>query len=185
MRTSKKTDEQELIRRLKEPGEQRAAFSQLVQQFSEPLYWHIRHMTLSHENSNDILQNTFVQAWTNIEKFRGDSQIMTWLYRIAINETLTFLGKRQNNILSLDSPEGAIADQLESDTYFCGDRADALFQEAVAHLPEKQRLVFNMKYYDEMKYEEISEVLNTSVGALKASYHIAVKKIETYLKKKD
>lgn len=142
-------------------------------------------MVLTHDDADDLVQETFVKAWINIERFQGRSKISTWLYRIAINETLTFLGKRQNNILSLDSPEGAIADQLESDSYFCGDRADALFQEAVAHLPEKQRLVFNLKYYDEMKYEEISEVLNTSVGALKASYHIAVKKIETYLKKKD
>ena len=142
-------------------------------------------MVLTHDDADDLVQETFVKAWINIERFQGRSKISTWLYRIAINETLTFLGKRQNNILSLDSPEGAIADQLESDSYFCGDKADALFQEAVAHLPEKQRLVFNLKYYDEMKYEEISEVLNTSVGALKASYHIAVKKIETYLKKKD
>lgn len=142
-------------------------------------------MVLTHDDADDLVQETFVKAWINIERFQGRSKISTWLYRIAINETLTFLGKRQNNTLSLDSPEGAIADQLESDSYFCGDRADALFQEAVAHLPEKQRLVFNLKYYDEMKYEEISEVLNTSVGALKASYHIAVKKIETYLKKKD
>mgnify|MGYP003291637957 FL=1 len=142
-------------------------------------------MVLTHDDADDLVQETFVKAWINIERFQGRSKISTWLYRIAINETLTFLGKRQNNILSLDSPEGAIADQLESDTYFCGDRADALFQEAVAHLPEKQRLVFNLKYYDDMKSEEISEVLNTSVGALKASYHIAVKKIETYLKKRD
>lgn len=142
-------------------------------------------MVLTHDDADDLVQETFVKAWINIERFQGRSKISTWLYRIAINETLTFLGKRQNNILSLNSPEGDIADQLESDSYFCGDRADALFQEAVAHLPEKQRLVFNLRYYDEMKYEEISEVLNTSVGALKASYHIAVKKIETYLKKKD
>ena len=142
-------------------------------------------MVLTHDDADDLVQETFVKAWINIERFQGRSKISTWLYRIAMNETLTFLGKRQTNILSLDSPEGAIADQLESDSYFCGDKADALFQEAVAHLPEKQRLVFNLKYYDEMKYEEISEVLNTSVGALKASYHIAVKKIETYLKKKD
>ena len=183
MRTSKKTDEQELIRRLKEPGEQRAAFSQLVQQFSEPLYWHIRHMTLSHENSNDILQNTFVKAWTNIEKFRGDSQIMTWLYRIAINETLTFFDKHKPTI-PIDSPEASAVELLESDIYFNGDNADARFQAAIQSLPPKQRMVFNMRYYEDLKYEEMSEILGTSVGALKASYHLATKKIEVFLKEK-
>ena len=178
-------NEQEIIAQLKNPDLRSQAFSAIVKQHSSEIYWLTRRMVLTHDDADDLVQETFVKAWINIERFQGRSKISTWLYRIAINETLTFLGKRQNNILSLDSPEGAIADQLESDSYFCGDRADALFQEAVAHLPEKQRLVFNLKYYDEMKYEEISEVLNTSVGALKASYHIAVKKIETYLKKKD
>ena len=181
----KSYNEQEIIAQLKDPDLRGQAFSAIVKQHSCEIYWLTRRMVLTHDDADDLVQETFVKAWINIERFQGRSKISTWLYRIAINETLTFLGKRQNNILSLDSPEGAIADQLESDSYFCGDRADALFQEAVAHLPEKQRLVFNLKYYDEMKYEEISEVLNTSVGALKASYHIAVKKIETYLKKKD
>ena len=179
-----KSNEQELIRRLKDPTRQRTAFSQLVQQYSEPLYWHIRHMVLSHEDSNDILQNTFLKAWTNIDNFRGESHISTWLYRIAINETLTFLDKRKATI-PIDSPEAAIVEQLESDTYFNGDSADAHFQAAIQTLPPKQRMVFNMKYYEDMKYEEISAILGTSVGALKASYHIATKKIEEYLKGKD
>ena len=140
-------------------------------------------MVLNHDDANDILQNTFIKAWTNIDSFQANSKISTWLYRIAINETLTFLNKNQSTLVSLDSPEGAIAEQLESDSFFCGDKADAMLQEAIARLPEKQRLVFNLKYYDEMKYEEMSTLLDTSVGALKASYHIAVKKIEEYLKK--
>lgn len=142
-------------------------------------------MVLSHEDTNDLVQNTFIKAWTNIDKFRGDSKISTWLYRIAINETLNFLGKSSNNTVSINSPEGAIAEQLESDTHFNGERADALLQEAIHRLPEKQRLTFNMKYYEEMKYEEMSEILGTSVGALKASYHIAVKKIEDFINSQD
>ena len=142
-------------------------------------------MVLSHDDTNDIVQNCFIKAWNSIESFRGEAQISTWLYRIAINETLSFLAKSRNNTVSLDTPEGAIAEQLESDSYFSGTRADALLQEAVSRLPDKQRLTFNMKYYENMKYEEISTILGTSVGALKASYHIAVKKIEEFLEKHD
>lgn len=161
------------------------AFSAIVKQYSKPIYWHIRRMVLSHDDTNDILQNTFLKAWNNIEAFRGDSQISTWLYRIAINETLTFIAKNSSNTVSIDTPEGSVVQQLESDVYFNGSRADALFHEAVNRLPAKQRLVFNMKYSENMKYEEISEILGTSVGALKASYHIAVNKIEEYIKKQD
>lgn len=178
-----KYDEGTIIRDLKDNNLRSSAFSAIVKQYSQQIYWHVRNMVLSHDDTNDIVQNTFMKAWNNIEKFRGDSLISTWLYRIAINETLTFLGKKQNNI-PLDSPEGAVAEQLESDTYFSGNKADALLREAVAQLPEKQRIAFNMKYFENMKYEEISEILGTSVGALKASYHIAVKKIETYLNDK-
>ena len=175
-----KYDEGTIIRDLKDNNLRSSAFSAIVKQYSQQIYWHVRNMVLSHDDTNDIVQNTFMKAWNNIEKFRGDSLISTWLYRIAINETLTFLGKKQNNI-PLDSPEGAVAEQLESDTYFSGNKADALLREAVAQLPEKQRIAFNMKYFENMKYEEISEILGTSVGALKASYHIAVKKIESFL----
>ena len=178
-------NEKELIARLEDEKERAAAFSIIVNRYSQQIYWHIRRMVLSHEDADDLVQNTFVKAWTNIEKFRGDSQISTWLYKIAINETLTFLGRNRHITVSIDSPEGAVADMLESDTYFNGDRADALFSEAVSRLPEKQRLVFNMKYFEEMKYEEISSILGTSVGALKASFHIAVKKIEEYLEGHD
>ncbi len=179
----KNFNEKEIIRQLKDESSRAEAFSLIVRRYSEKIYWHVRNMTLSHEDSNDIVQETFIKAWSNIDKFRGDSQIQTWLYRIAINETLTFIGKNKNNV-SLDTPEGAIADLLESDTYFNGDRAEALFREAIERLPAKQRLTFNMKYFEGMKYEDMSLILDTSVGALKASYHIATKKIEEFLKER-
>lgn len=178
-------NEKMVIMQLKDETLRNAAFSLIVRQYSQRIYWHIRHMVLSHEDADDIVQETFIKAWTNIDKFRGDSQISTWLYRIAINETLTFLNKNRIDTISIDTPEGAVAEQLESDALFNGDKADALLREAVQRLPDKQRLVFNMKYFEEMKYEEISEILETSVGALKASYHIAVKKIEEFLSKAD
>ena len=184
MPTKKEFDETEILQELKKPSTQSAAFSKIVQKYSEPLYWHIRRMVLSHDDTNDLMQNTFIKAWSSIDTFRGESHLSTWLYRIAINETLTFLNKRKQTI-PIDSPEASVVEQLESDTYFNGDQAEAKFQEALQKLPPKQRMVFNMKYYEEMKYEEISEILNTSVGALKASYHIAVKKIEEILKEKD
>lgn len=184
MPTIKEFDETEILQGLKKPSTQSAAFSKIVQKFSEPLYWHIRRMVLSHDDTNDLMQNTFIKAWTGIDTFRGDSQLSTWLYRIAINETLTFLSKRSQSI-PIDSPEASVVELLESDTYFNGDKAEAAFQEALQKLPAKQRLVFNMKYYEDMKYEEISELLGTSVEALKASYHLAVKKIEEFLKEKD
>ena len=178
-------NEQEITALLADKSRREAAFSAIIKQYSEPLYWHIRRMVLSHDDANDLLQNTFLKAWSNIDKFRGESQISTWLYRIAVNETLTFLGKNKGETVSIDSPEGEIANRLESDTYFCGDRADALFNEAINRLPHKQRLVFTMKYFQEMKYEEMSQILDTSVGALKASYHLAVKKIENFLEEQD
>lgn len=157
------------------------AFSLIVKQHSRQIYWLIRRIVLSHDDTDDLVQETFIKAWNNIDKFRGNSKISTWLYRIAVNETLSFLEKRRNDTISLNSPEGSIANQIESDTYFNGERADALFQEAIARLPHKQRITFNMKYFDGMKYEQMSEILDTSVGALKTSYHIAVKKIESFL----
>ncbi|MBQ8542082.1 MAG: RNA polymerase sigma factor [Bacteroidaceae bacterium] len=178
-------NEQEITAMLADEKRREAAFSAIIKQYSEPLYWHIRRMVLSHDDANDLLQNTFLKAWSNIDKFRGESQISTWLYRIAVNETLTFLGKNKGETVSLDTPEGEIANRLESDTYFCGDRADALFNEAISRLPHKQRLVFTMKYFQEMKYEDMSQILDTSVGALKASYHLAVKKIEKFLEEQD
>lgn len=181
----KEYNEKEITERLRDENLRAAAFSAVVNRYSQQIYWHIRRMVLSHDDADDLVQNTFIKAWTNIDKFRGDSRISTWLYRIAINETLTFLSKSPGNTVSINSPEGAIAEQLESDAHFSGERADALLQEAIHRLPEKQRLAFNMKYYEGMKYEEMSEILGTSVGALKASYHIAVKKIEDYINNQD
>lgn len=177
-----KYNEKDIVAQLKDKSLRAAAFSAIVERYSEQIYRHIRRMVFSHEDANDLVQETFIKAWTNIDKFRGESQIQTWLYRIAINETLTFIGKNHGNTISIDTLEGAVADKLESDVFFNGDRAEALFQEAVSRLPAKQRLTFNMKYYDEMKYEDMSALLDTSVGALKASYHIAVRKIEEFLK---
>ena len=176
-------DERRILEMLHEDDiSRRRAFEAIVNNFSEQLYWQIRHMVLSHDDANDILQNTFIKAWVNLDSFMGYSRISTWLYRIAINETLTFLNK-QKNIVSIDSADDdelSVAQRLESDPYFDGDLTERQLQEAIATLPDKQRMVFNMKYFNEMKYEEISELLNTSVGALKASFHIAVKKIEEY-----
>ncbi len=175
-------NEQMILAQLKDSTLRNAAFSLVVERYSKQIYWHIRNMVLSHDDTNDLVQETFIKAWNSIEKFRGDSQISTWLYRIAINETLAFLKKRQIETIPLDNEEHDFIGTIESDAYFCGDKADALFRKAIGTLPEKQRLIFNMKYYEEMKYEEISEILGTSVGALKASYHIAIKKIETFIK---
>ncbi len=158
------------------------AFSGIVHSYQERLYWHIRKMVLSHDDANDILQDVFMKAWNGLDNFRGDSQVSTWLYRIATNETLTFLAaKRMKNINSLDEVEDVLLQNLKADSYFNGDETQLQLQKAILALPEKQRLVFNMRFYDDLKYEEMSEVLGTSVGALKASYHHATKKIEQIL----
>ena len=175
-------NEEEVIVRLQDPKTQRTAFGEVVKAYSEQLYWQIRRMVLSHDDANDLLQNTFVKAWSNLHYFRGEAKLSTWLYRIALNECLNFLNKqRAQNQLSIDEAEAAALNKLESDPYFDGDQTQLLFEKAIQKLPEKQRMVFNLKYFQEMKYEEISEILGTSVGALKASYHNAVKKIEDFL----
>ncbi|MBQ8361459.1 MAG: sigma-70 family RNA polymerase sigma factor [Bacteroidaceae bacterium] len=175
-------NEEDIIGQLHRPDTCRKAFEQVVAAYSEKLYWQIRRMVLSHDDANDVLQNTFIKAWTGIDSFRGESRLSTWLYRIAINETLTFLNRQPTvPTVDIDSPEGSLADKLEGDPYFNGNDAQKLLQEALLTLPDKQRLVFNMKYFQEMKYEEMSQVLGTSVGALKASYHLAVKKISHFL----
>lgn len=175
-------NEEVVIERLHNPETQRAAFGQVVTHYSRRLYWQIRRMVLSHDDANDLLQNTFVKAWTNIDYFRGEARLSTWLYRIALNETLTFLSRQQTeNRVSLDDPEAAMVERLEADAYFSGDEVQKKFQRALLTLPEKQRMVFNLKYFDEMKYEEISAIMGTTVGALKANYHHAVKKIEQFM----
>lgn len=176
--------EREIMALLNAPETMRRGFEYLVAQFSEPLYWHIRRMVLSHEDANDLLQNVFVKAWTNIDNFRAEAKLSTWLYRIASNECITFLNRQKVlNVVSLDEPESEMINQIESDEYFSGDETQKLFQKALLILPEKQRLVFNMKYFQEMKYEEIADVLGVTVGALKATYHHAVKKIENFLER--
>lgn len=177
-------NEKEIIALLQDPLRQREAFEQIVKEYSEQLYWQIRRMVFSHEDANDLLQNTFVKAWLNIDYFRGDAKMSTWLYRIAFNESLTFLNKqRANNQISIDEINAEMIGKLESDPYFDGDATQKAFLKAIQSLPEKQRIVFNLKYFKEMKYEEISEILGTSIGGLKASYHHAVKKIEAFIEK--
>ena len=174
-------NEIEIVVLLQDPARQREAFARIVKEYSEQLYWQIRRLVLTHEDANDILQNTFIKAWTNIEYFRGDAKMSTWLYRIALNECLTFLNKqRASQQLSIDEAETEMMNQLESDTYFDGDETQKNFLQAVKQLPDKQQMIFNLKYFKEMKYEEISEILGTSIGALKASYHHAVKKIKSF-----
>lgn len=156
------------------------AFEMIVKSYSERLYWKIRYIVLSHEDADDVLQNTFLKAWKNIDSFKGKSKLQTWLYSIAINEALDYLRKNKNTSISSESNGISIADKLMADEYFNGDEIQAMLMQAVATLPEVQRTVFNLRYFNNMKYSEISAMLNTSEGALKASYHIAVKKISEY-----
>lgn len=174
-------DNNELVERLRDPRQCRNAFGEVIAIYSEPLYWQIRKMVMSHDDANDILQNTFLKAWSNVENFRGEAKLSTWLYKIAINESITFLNKeRQRLNISIDDGDSFLINSLESDEWFDGDDLKKELQKAILQLPEKQRIIFNMKYFDDMKYEDMSDILGTTVGALKASYHHAVKKIEKY-----
>lgn len=175
--------EETLLNELKQLETQAKAFEVLVNTYKERLYWHIRRIVLNHDDTDDVLQNTFIKVFKNIDGFKGDSKLYSWMYRIATNEALTFLKKNSNKLgISNSELQDKMVSNLQADVYFEGDEIQLKLQKAIAILPEKQKLVFNMKYYQEMKYEEISEVLNTSVGGLKASYHLAVKKVELYLK---
>ncbi len=181
-----KYDEKEIIALLAKPQTQRKAFETIVRQYSESLYWQIRRIVLTHEDADDVMQNSFIKAWNHLDTFRNDSKISTWLYRIAINESLDFVRRKKNIAkISADDEKAGIANMLMADTYFDGDETEAQLQAAIAMLPDVQRTVFNLRYYENMKYSEISKVLNTSEGALKASYHIAVKKISEYFKSHD
>lgn len=174
-------DDTEIVKRLHDPKQCREAFTKIIKTYSEPLYWQIRRMVMNHDDANDLLQNTFLKAWSNIENFRGDAKLSTWLYKIAINESITFINKeKQKQNISIDDDDSFLVNSLESDQWFDGDELKLLLQKAIATLPDKQRMIFNMKYFDEMKYEDMSEILGTTVGALKASYHHAVKKIELF-----
>lgn len=181
-------DEYKIIRELCSDSDaiRRAAFAKVVEHFSERLYWQIRRMVIVHDDANDLLQNTFIKAWLNLDSFKGNSKLLTWLYRIAINESITFINReRQRSFLTLDSDQANLEEKLEGDIFFDGDETQIRLQKAIMSLPLKQRTVFNMRYFDEMKYEDMSKILGTSVGALKASYHIAVKKVEDYLEQND
>lgn len=177
-------DEQEIMNQLKDPKTRRKAFEQLVNQYSEQLYWQIRRIVLLHEDADDVLQNVFLKAWSKLDSFHQESKISTWLYRIALNESLDFMRRKKTQVISTDD-ETMVGSMLMADDYFNGTEAEAMLQEAIAQLPEVQRTVFNMRYFDDMKYSEISEILQTSEGSLKASYHIAVKKISEFFKHRD
>ena len=176
-------DEKELVIALKSQNECERAFRILVNLYKERLYWHIRRIVLNHDDTDDVLQNTFIKVYRNIEKFKGDSKLYSWMYRIATNESLTFLKQKSRKLgVSDQELKDRMVENLQADVYFEGDEIQLKLQKALATLPDKQKLVFTMKYFQEMKYKDISEALDTSVGALKTSYHLAVKKIEAYLK---
>ena len=177
------TDELTLIIQLQSPKTKELAFKQLVSLYKERLYWHIRKIVISHHDADDVLQNTFIKIFKNIDSFKKDSKLYSWMYRIATNESITFINKRakEKNIDIADYQKELVSN-LDNDNWFTGEEIQLILQKAIATLPQKQQLVFNMKYFDEMKYQQISEILGTSVGALKASYHIAVKKIEQFIK---
>jgi len=163
------------------------AFGQLLKKYQQKIYWHVRRLVIDHDDADDLVQDIFIKVWKNLDNFREDAQLYTWLYRIATNECITFLNrKKQRHQISLDDESAAyLAETLADTTYFNGDQAQLKLQQALLTLPEKQRIVFNMKYFDDLKYEEISDILGTSVGALKASYHLAVKKIAHFFEEND
>lgn len=177
------TEDQQILESLKDPATREQAFRHLISKYKERLYWHIRKIVLNHDDTDDVLQNTFIKIWNGLDSFRGDSSLFTWFYRIATNESITFLNQRKRKMMpGLTDVNEYLLENLESDTYFDGDEWQMMLQKAIATLPDKQRIVFNLKYFEEMKYEDMSEILETSVGALKASFHHAVKKVEEFVK---
>jgi len=177
------TDEITLIEQLKNVRTKEVAFRELISQYKERLYWHVRKIVISHDDADDVLQNTFIKIFKNIDQFKEDSKLYSWMYRIATNESITFINKRaKERNIDITEIHSELASSLQSDIYFSGTEIQLILQKAIARLPQKQQLVFNMKYFDDLKYQEISEILKTSVGALKASYFHAVKKIENYIK---
>jgi RNA polymerase sigma-70 factor, ECF subfamily len=176
------TDDQELLKNFKDPVTREKAFTGIIKKYQEKLYWHIRRMIVDHDDTNDVLQNMFIKVWKGLENFREDSQLYTWLYRIATNESLTFLSQqKKRSAVSLSDVETGLSNKLKSDSNFDANKLEWKLQLGIQNLPEKQRLVFNLRYYDEMPYEEMSKILDTSEGALKASYHHAAKKIEEFI----
>lgn len=176
-------EEDHLLNLLRDSKTRDRGFRQLMHRYQEKVYWHVRRMVLDHDDANDIVQDTFMKAYKAINRFKGDSKIYTWLYRIASNEAITWLKRKKRRAThSIDNKDLVIAQHLEADPYFDGDQTQKLLYQAIASLPDKQQLVFNMRYFDELPYREISRILNTSEGALKASFHHAVKKIEKFFK---
>jgi|MDTF01.1.fsa_nt_gb RNA polymerase sigma factor (sigma-70 family) len=175
--------DQEIIDKILDPKTKHYGFNVLVKTYQEKIYWLIRRMVIDHDDSNDLSQEVFVKIWRNISKFKGDSKLYTWIFRIATNEALTHLRKKKRRFfIPIIDVENELASNLESDSYYTGDDIQLKLQKAILTLPEKQRLVFNMKYFEDMKYKDMSEVLDVSIGGLKAQYHHAVKKIEKILK---
>jgi len=173
----------ELLVQFRNPITKEKAFTAIIKKYQEKLYWHVRRMVIEHEDANDVLQNVFVRVWNGLENFREDSQLYTWLYRIATNECLTYIEQQKKRAaVALDEVESGLSNKIRADSHFDANRLEWKLQLAIQRLPEKQRIVFNLRYYDEMPYEEMSRILDTSEGALKASYHHAVKKIEDYIK---
>lgn len=176
-------EEKDFIKKLLNPETQNVAFQNLVQRYQRPLYNHIRNIVLNHDDTDDVLQNTFIKVFQYLNGFKGDSKLFSWMYRIATNEAITFINqKAKRNGTTSEAMQTRIVENLQADVYFDGNEIQIKLQKAILLLPEKQQLVFKMKYFEELKYDEISEIVGTSVGALKASYHIAVKKIEEFMK---
>ncbi len=175
--------DKDIITLIQNKDSKEKGFNILLNKYQERLYWNIRRIVVAHEDADDVLQNTCIKIWRGLDKFRADSSLFTWLYRISVNESLQHIKQnKKHQILWQDNSKDLLIDKLESDVYFEGNEIEKKLQKAIIELPKKQRLVFNMKYYEDLKYDQISEILGTSVGALKASYHLAVKKIEKYIK---
>ena len=175
-------DDKELLYEFSQPLLKEKAFTAIIKKYQEKLYWHIRRMLVDHDDTNDVLQNMFIKVWKGLENFREDSQLFTWLYRIATNESLTFLEQqKKKTVVSINGVESGLSNKIKADEGFDANKLEWKLQLAIQNLPEKQRLVFNLRYYDEMPYEEMSRILDTSEGALKASYHHAAKKIEDFI----
>lgn len=176
-------EDKDLIEKIQNPDTRNYGFNLLVREYQERIYWHVRKMVIDHDDSDDLVQDIFIKVWKNVDKFREDSKLYTWIYRIATNECLNFLNKKKNKFfLPINDVASELATKIDSGGHITGDEIQMKLQKALLKLPNKQRLVFNMKYFDEMKFKDISEITGTSVGALKASYHLAVKKIEENLK---
>ncbi|RFZ95249.1 sigma-70 family RNA polymerase sigma factor [Mucilaginibacter conchicola] len=179
-------EDEEILSKFRDEKTRNEAFNMLLKKYQQKIYWHVRRMVIDHDDADDVTQDVFIKIWKNLPGFRNDAQLYTWMYRIATNECITFLNKKkQKNNVPLDDVDYELSDTLASSDQFSGDKIQMKLQQAILTLPDKQRLVFNMKYFDDMKYEEMSDVLGTSVGALKASYHLAVKKIESFILSND